>query len=199
MTRKNATSDLTTNVTTERAKHLKRGVPRECLRCHKLIAMPRQLQKRCIGCQREHELESHRTRWHANYQKTGWKQSGAKNNNWKGGRAPRTYRRICFEAHGRKCIPCGAEATLAHHIDHDRSNNVAENLRPMCKRCHQLEHNCTANLPTVVRFKMRACLDCKKKYRPSGPRQIWCRRCAPIYKARTRDAHRQHSRSRGKG
>lgn len=29
-----------------------------------------------------------------------------------------------------------------HHIDHDRTNNVIENLELLCKRCHQLEHEC---------------------------------------------------------
>lgn len=34
-----------------------------------------------------------------------------------------------------------------HHIDHNRSNNSVENLELLCKRCHQLEHNCIDNLP----------------------------------------------------
>lgn len=29
-----------------------------------------------------------------------------------------------------------------HHKDHDRSNNVPENLELLCKRCHQIEHEC---------------------------------------------------------
>lgn len=29
-----------------------------------------------------------------------------------------------------------------HHRDHNRSNNVVENLELLCKRCHQLEHEC---------------------------------------------------------
>lgn len=29
-----------------------------------------------------------------------------------------------------------------HHIDHDRTNNVLENYKLLCKRCHQLEHKC---------------------------------------------------------
>lgn len=30
----------------------------------------------------------------------------------------------------------------AHHRDHDRTNNVRENLELVCKRCHQIEHKC---------------------------------------------------------
>ena len=34
-----------------------------------------------------------------------------------------------------------------HHKDHNRTNNTLENLELLCKRCHQLEHNCIDNLP----------------------------------------------------
>ena len=29
-----------------------------------------------------------------------------------------------------------------HHKDHDRTNNVIENFELLCKRCHQIEHDC---------------------------------------------------------
>lgn len=29
-----------------------------------------------------------------------------------------------------------------HHIDHDRTNNVRSNFQLLCKRCHQMEHDC---------------------------------------------------------
>lgn len=29
-----------------------------------------------------------------------------------------------------------------HHRDHDRTNNTRENLELLCKRCHQIEHDC---------------------------------------------------------
>ena len=35
-----------------------------------------------------------------------------------------------------------------HHKDHDRTNNNIENFELLCKRCHQLEHNCWENLPS---------------------------------------------------
>lgn len=50
------------------------------------------------------------------------------------------------------CEECGEDISevspyhkCVHHIDHDRTNNVRENLRVLCKRCHQLHHNCTSN------------------------------------------------------
>lgn len=36
-----------------------------------------------------------------------------------------------------------------HHKDHDRSNNALENHELLCKRCHQLEHDCQENLYKV--------------------------------------------------
>lgn len=29
-----------------------------------------------------------------------------------------------------------------HHKDHDRSNNVDSNFELLCKKCHQVEHDC---------------------------------------------------------
>ena len=47
------------------------------------------------------------------------------------------------------CDHCGKdikEAThyewVGHHKDHNRSNNVKDNLSILCKRCHQVEHQC---------------------------------------------------------
>lgn len=31
---------------------------------------------------------------------------------------------------------------LLHHIDHNRQNNVLSNFNGVCKRCHQIEHEC---------------------------------------------------------
>ena len=31
---------------------------------------------------------------------------------------------------------------VIHHIDHDRAHNNRENLILLCKRCHQVEHDC---------------------------------------------------------
>jgi hypothetical protein len=46
------------------------------------------------------------------------------------------------------CERCGSnEKLLVHHKDRDRYNNVKENLGCLCKRCHQLEHECGKHLP----------------------------------------------------
>lgn len=52
------------------------------------------------------------------------------------------------------CETCGKnlkDATryewVGHHIDHDRTNNVEDNLQILCKRCHQIHHECWKALP----------------------------------------------------
>lgn len=47
------------------------------------------------------------------------------------------------------CERCSADLTNAthyqwvvHHIDHDHYNNDRANLELLCKRCHQIEHEC---------------------------------------------------------
>jgi len=58
----------------------------------------------------------------------------------------------------RYCEVCGTDLRNArigmwavHHRDHNRKNNVDTNFQLLCKRCHQLEHNCQNNLPKVQR------------------------------------------------
>ncbi|WP_135807315.1 HNH endonuclease signature motif containing protein [Halorussus marinus] len=51
------------------------------------------------------------------------------------------YRQACLDAKGEKCIICGGgEDVLAHHIDGDRTNNMLENLVPVCPSCHGKIH-----------------------------------------------------------
>lgn len=38
-----------------------------------------------------------------------------------------------------------------HHKDHNRKNNREENFELLCKRCHQVEHECWKNLPNGYR------------------------------------------------
>lgn len=45
-----------------------------------------------------------------------------------------------------RCNRCDTELDkpnmLLHHIDHDRENNTLDNFEGLCKRCHQIEHEC---------------------------------------------------------
>lgn len=62
-----------------------------------------------------------------------------------------TYETIRSEikAERRYCADCSVdllEAThymwVIHHKDHNHFNNDAANLQLLCKRCHQIEHEC---------------------------------------------------------
>ena len=63
--------------------------------------------------------------------------------NWKGGKAPNTYRRIAFNEFELEmvCSKCGTEENLCvHHIDENRNNNSKENLLVVCRGCHTSLH-----------------------------------------------------------
>lgn len=49
-----------------------------------------------------------------------------------------------------RCDKDLSEATryhwCVHHMDRNRTNNVRENLEMLCKRCHQIEHDCASAL-----------------------------------------------------
>lgn len=87
--------------------------------------------------------------------KGGNNAKGADDNQFKSGIVyfMRNRRRIKIER-GNACERCHADLTGAsrfewcvHHKDHDRTNNVDDNFELLCKRCHQLEHDCIAALP----------------------------------------------------
>lgn len=57
----------------------------------------------------------------------------------------RRDRRFC-ERCSKDLMNAGKGRWAVHHRDHDRTNNVESNWELLCKRCHQLEHDCQANL-----------------------------------------------------
>lgn len=57
-----------------------------------------------------------------------------------------------YSAQDGYCARCGEwheknSEFLIHHKDHDRTNNTRHNLELVCKRCHQVEHECWKNFP----------------------------------------------------
>ena len=50
-------------------------------------------------------------------------------------------RRYC-EHCGKDLIDATHYQWCSHHIDHDRINNDESNVALLCKRCHQIEHEC---------------------------------------------------------
>ncbi len=76
---------------------------------------------------------------------SGGNQLGEKNHQYKNGIG--TFRKRAFEQYGYICNKCGAVHKLCvHHIDEDRTNNIVENLKVLCKRCHQSHHETRNNL-----------------------------------------------------
>ena len=59
----------------------------------------------------------------------------------------KTERRYC-----EKCSKDLKDAShyqwCTHHIDHDRTNNTESNFMLLCKRCHQIEHECHKSFGT---------------------------------------------------
>ena len=89
--------------------------------------------------------------------------SGGLTKSWEGNPAYRNGNGS-YRMYGRKlkesgvpCNRCGKDLTTAkrgewctHHMDGNRSNNTRENLELLCKRCHQIHHDCGYNsLPSL--------------------------------------------------
>jgi hypothetical protein len=77
---------------------------------------------------------------------TKWKNSlrlAEKHPNWKNGQ--HSYRkRLMRTTEKQVCVVCGIKdirILVAHHIDHNRENNVPSNLTWVCLNCHHLIHH----------------------------------------------------------
>lgn len=155
---------------------------KKCERCQETFTPTGSNCRRCPPCRLKHQREQarlqherHPDRKHGTGK--GYNQKGSNNNAWRGGSSPSYYRSLCFAAWGNKCMGCPAPATIAHHRDEERSNNVKDNLTPLCRRCHQLLHGCVLNLPKgKVAFHRRACPTCPRMFMPTGPRGV-CPKC----------------------
>ncbi len=135
---------------------------------------------RCAECRTTHNRERQRLADQRHRERRGqgkgYNQKGPRNNAWKGGCSPGYYKTLCFSSWGRACFGCGRGATVAHHRDRDRDNNVPNNLTPLCKRCHQVLHRCEENLPKKgmpvlpPKYRPRPCPACGVIFKPAGPR-----------------------------
>ncbi len=55
--------------------------------------------------------------------------------------------RKCCERCKKNLLHAKSGQWVVHHKDYNRTHNTDDNFELLCKRCHQLEHDCTAHLP----------------------------------------------------
>ena len=86
----------------------------------------------------------------------------------------------------KECDRCGKDLNgvsqyewAVHHKDHDRTNNTLDNFEVLCKRCHQLEHNCTDRLKLSY---TKACFMCGSNFVSKANNAKYCESCNPIYR-----------------
>lgn len=89
--------------------------------------------------------------------KGGSNKKGSESTSWKNGISYFHKRKKELKNERRYCERCNKDlidATtyewVCHHKDHNRDNNVDDNFEIMCKRCHQLEHDCIKNLESAT-------------------------------------------------
>ena len=70
-------------------------------------------------------------------------------NLWVAARKEILFERKCCERCGKNLLHVTPYERCIHHRDHNKMNNTKENFELLCKRCHQLEHDCAANFKNV--------------------------------------------------
>lgn len=69
---------------------------------------------------------------------------------------PKGIRETVLDEYDYRCGVCGGDRPHLHHIDEDATNNVPENLLPLCPNCHlRDQHNPTrkVDIPKLKIFR----------------------------------------------
>ena len=143
---------------------------RECVYCGDTYKPSGPAQKACSVCQtyiksldRQVTLDMQRKEKFGTYCSIGQGRAQGIGENspfWKGGRVllPRIKQEIrdsvkfCEDC-GKNLIDVKPWGWCIHHIDEDNTNQSRENLKLLCRRCHQLTHHCENNLPQNLKRK----------------------------------------------
>lgn len=132
--------------------------PKECRACDAMFTPTGNAAKYCTECA---EFRRAWGKWRDSVVKIersgGIPFIGSGGMNRGQGKCHHTYRRVHLDniyakQEGRCFIcydPLKKADMLLHHLDHDRTNNVESNLEGVCKRCHQIEHECWLNFSKV--------------------------------------------------
>lgn len=134
---------------------------KKCLRCEQMFSPTGSNTKYCELCRIEHRREEDTKYQYAYKMLKGQIQNPGvgKGGMIKGGKDHPSYingigsdfqnQRKRIKEERRYCQRCNKDLLEAtryqwcmHHIDHDRTNNVESNFELLCKRCHQIEHEC---------------------------------------------------------
>lgn len=125
--------------------------PRKCRGCPTIFVPTGRNQPFCGECQAFRKLVQVRQQCYRRTERRGGKAGVGSGGANEGGCHSQKYREwflndLYAEQEGF-CAHCGEwhekDANfLIHHKDHNRDNNVKINLELVCKRCHQIEHEC---------------------------------------------------------
>ena len=109
---------------------------------------------------------------------------GKENPHYKYGAGEFVRKRAEIKAKIGKCERCGKDLTNAghyewvvHHKNHNHYDNSEGNYELLCKRCHQLEHKCTNNIPKTYE---KVCLLCGETYTAKAHNQKYCPECMKV-------------------
>lgn len=70
----------------------------------------------------------------------------------------RALRLEAFQTYGRKCFKCPATCRLdIHHLvyRHPWTSGTVQDVRPCCRRCHELEHGIVRVVPVVQQAQIQ--------------------------------------------
>jgi len=131
----------------------------KCVDCGRETPKTGPRTNRCPECALKHKRQVRNT-WHMQRRikdgdpavgvgRGGSNKKGSEHPQYKNGIGRFNALKKLMYAEIKQCERCGKDLTnvqsdekCVHHIDHDRTHNVRENLIVLCKRCHQLEHKC---------------------------------------------------------
>ncbi len=133
-------------------------------------------------CSKEHQrldnkdkMKIHQIRhriWKENISKVGVGSgtgSGSSNVMYKGGLGQFRSMSLALRQEFQSCERCNKDLYNAnryewcvHHKDHNRNNNVWSNLEMLCKRCHQLEHDCVKAFEGVTTISKESSCKCNE-------------------------------------
>jgi len=125
---------------------MRKYVEKTCITCSTVYEPTGPASKYCLPCSIQHDKENAK-RGNDVYRTKQGRKVGVGSGNAQGkGEAHHSYKTgvgIFRRFVKDKCERCGSTTFLCvHHKDRNRNNNTPDNLETVCKRCHQIEHEC---------------------------------------------------------